>query len=274
MAMSEGPTTHTSDQSGRSEAGSLRLHGRRGLVLGVANARSIAWATVEELCDAGASVGFTYLDERATRRVTALAERAHFHAPCNVEDDEQLKQVIDEAAAQLGGLDFIVHSLAYAEQADLTQPLDACSREGYMRAMQVSAYSLLRCVHWARPHLSEQASVVSLTYLGARVSIPLYGVMGPAKAALEAEVRCLAQELGSQGVRVNAVSAGPVKTLAAAGLPGFREKLREIGSQTPLGRGVTQAEVAHAVCFLCSPLSSGITGTTLHVDAGEHSARM
>jgi len=263
------------DQERGSElAGTLRLQGSKGLVLGVANQRSIAWAVVEELLSAGAQVGFTYLDERALRRVKALTERAHYHAPCNVEDDEQLKAVIEGCAEALGGLDWVVHSLAFAEQSDLTEPLDACSREGYLKAMQISAYSLLRCVHWAKPLLNQGGSVVTLTYLGARVAIPMYGVMGPAKAALEAGVRGLAQELGAEGLRVNAVSAGPVKTLAAAGLPGFRDKLRTLGEQTPLGRGVTQAEVAQAVAFLCSPLSSGVTGTTLHVDAGEHAARL
>lgn len=256
-----------------SRSGTLRLTGKCGLVLGVANARSIAWACVQELSRAGAQVGFTYLDDKALRRVMPLTEYASYHAPCNVEDDAQLKQVIENAGIKLGKLDFIVHSLAFAEQSDLTQALDACSHEGYLRAMTVSAYSLLRCVHWAKPLMSEQASVVTLSYMGARIAIPMYGVMGVAKAALEAEVRCLAQELGARGIRVNAVSAGPVKTLAAAGLPGFRDKIRDLGSQTPLGRGVTQTEIAHAVCFLCSPLSSGVTGTILHVDAGEHSVR-
>jgi enoyl-[acyl-carrier protein] reductase I len=190
-----------------------------------------------------------------------------------VRDDEQLKRVIEEAAEALGGLDCLVHSVAFADLNDLRAPLDACSREGFQLAFDVSAYSLMRCVHWARPHLSESASVVTMTYLGARVAVPLYGLMGPVKAALEAEVRALASELGREGVRVNAVSAGPVKTLAAAGLPGFREKLNTLAEQTPLGRGVTQEEVAHAVCFLCSPLSSGVTGSTLYVDAGEHAVR-
>lgn len=248
------------------------LTGRRGLVLGVANPRSLAWAAVEALSAAGARVGFTYLDARAARRALPLAERvaAPFAAPCDVRDDDSLRAALDGAAAALGGLDFLVHSVAFAEQADLAAPLHACSREGFRLALDVSAYSLLRAVHFALPHLSADASVVTLTYLGARVAVPLYGLMGPAKAALEAEVRYLARELGPRGVRVNAVSAGPVKTLAAAGLPGFRERLREAAARTPLGRGVTHEEVAAAVCFLCSPLSGGVTATTLHVDAGEH----
>ncbi len=252
------------------------LPGRRGLVLGVANPRSLAWAAVEALSAAGAQVAFTYLDERAARRARPLAERAQspFSAPCDVRDDASLKAAIDGAAAAMGGLDFLVHSVAFAEQQDLAAPLHDCSREGFKLALDVSAYSLVRAVHFALPHLSSGASVVTLTYLGARVAIPLYGLMGPAKAALEAEVRYLARELGPRGVRVNAVSAGPVKTLAAAGLPGFRDRLKETTSRTPLGRGVTHEEVAAAVCFLCSPLSGGITATTLHVDAGEHAVSL
>ena len=252
------------------------LVGRRGLVLGVANPRSLAWAAVEALAAAGAQVAFTYLDERAARRARPLAERvgSPFSAPCDVRDDASLKAAIDGAAAALGGLDFVVHSVAFAEQDDLAAPLYDCSREGFRIALDVSAYSLVRAVHFALPHLTAGASVVTLTYLGARVAVPLYGLMGPAKAALEAEVRYLARELGPRGVRVNAVSAGPVKTLAAAGLPGFRERLRETTARTPLGRGVTHEEVAAAVCFLCSPLSGGVTATTLHVDAGEHAVSL
>ena len=250
----------------------FQLEGSRGLVFGVANQRSLAWSIVQNLHKQGAQTGIVYLNERALRRVQVLIDQtqAPLALPCDVQDDSQIEAVFQAAKELWGGLDFIVHSLAFAQIEDLKKPLHACSRSGYTLAMEVSAYSLLRLSHFAQPLMSEGGSITTLTYIGSEVAVPSYGVMGPTKAALESQVRYLAQELGEYGVRVNAVSAGPVKTLAAAGIPGFKELLRTTSTRTPMRRGVTHEEVAHTVTFLSSPLSSGITGEVIHVDCGAH----
>ena len=253
----------------------LLLHGRRGLVLGVANHRSIAWSAVEHLRRWGADVALSVLDERSEKRAQPLLEgdTHSFVTLCDVRDEEQVQALVDVIERRWGRLDFIVHSVAFAHLEDLQAPLSSCRRAGYLDAFEVSAYSLLNVVGACKNLFSQDASIVTMSYLGAEVAIPSYGLMGPVKAALESQVRYLASELGSQGVRVNAVSAGPLKTLAAAAIPGFRQHLKERAEQTPLRRQVTHAEVAQAIVFLCSTMSSGITGEVLHVDAGQHAVR-
>ena len=243
--------------------------------MGVANPRSLAWSAAETLAEAGATVGITYLDDRAARRVQPLIDQLScpIACACDVREDDQIEATLEEVKARWGEIDFLIHSLAFADINDLKRPLSDCSREGYHLAMEVSAYSLLRLIHFASPLMSSGASVTTLTYLGAEVAMPAYGVMGPAKAALEAQVRYLARELGPRGIRVNAVSAGPIKTLAAVGIPGFKQLLKASGESTPLGRGVTAQEVAYSLAFLTSPLSGGITGEVLHVDGGAHAVR-
>ena len=257
------------------ESSLLGLNGQKGLIFGVANHRSIAWAVASELRGCGVSVGLSVLDERAKKRAQPLIEDdpMSFIQQCDVRDDEDLTRLVRYARDQWGHIDFIIHSIAFAHIDDLNHPISACPREGFLDAMEVSAHSLLKVTHACLDELSPQASIVTLSYLGAEVAIPSYGLMGPVKAALEAEVRYLAAELGPRGIRVNTVSAGPLKTLAASAIPGFRQQLKESGDQTPLKRPITHQEVAHAVLFLCSPMSKGITGETLHVDAGHHAVR-
>lgn len=251
------------------------MSGRRGLILGVANHRSIAWAIAQTARQCGASVGIGVLDERAASKALPLVEGddLSFIAQCNVQDDHQIDRLVGMAEREWGRIDFLVHSLAFAQLEDLRAPISAASRRGFLEAFEVSAHSLLRLSNRCGPLFSSDAAIVTLSYLGAEIAIPSYGLMGPVKAALEAEVRYLAAELGASGIRVNAVSAGPLKTLAASALPGFRQQLKSVGETTPLKRGVTHSEVANAALFLCSPLSSGITGEVLHVDAGQHAVR-
>ena len=255
----------------------LQLKGKKGIVLGVANHRSIAWAITKQLRQYGAEVGVTVLDERAEKKAQKLMDEHYssqsFIQQCDVQKNEDIRALVDKVSSRWQTLDFIVHSLAFAHLEDLQQDLSACSKDGYQTAMEVSAYSLLAIIHACRPLLSTHASIVTLSYLGAEIAIPSYGMMGPVKAALEAQVKYLAAELGPQGTRVNVVSAGPLKTLAASAIPGFRQSLKKMSETTPLKRGITHEEVAQTVCFLCSPMSSGITGETIHVDAGRHAVR-
>ena len=215
------------------------------------------------------------LDERAEKRAQTLVTDSDqsFVTRCDVRVKGQIVKLGQLIEQRWGRVDFIIHSVAFAHLEDLKAPLSQCSRAGYLDAFEVSAYSLLSIISGCNGLLSADASIVTMSYLGAEVAIPSYGVMGPVKAALESQVKYLAAELGPRGIRVNAVSAGPLKTLAAAAIPGFRKHLKDSAEQTPLRRQITHQEVAQTVVFLCSSMSSGITGEVIHVDAGQHAVR-
>lgn len=249
------------------------LTDKRGVVFGVANHRSLGWAIAQAAVAQGARVGLNYHDPRLLRRVEPLAAQigAPLLAECDVADDAALDAFFAQAAEVFEGrLDFVVHSLAFAERDDLLGRFRDTSRAGFALAHDVSAYSLAAIARRAAPLMSAGGSVVTMTYYGAEKVVPNYNVMGVAKAALEASVRYLAADLGPDGIRVNAVSAGPIKTLAAAGIPGFREMLKQTADKVPLRRNVTAEEVADPAIFLLSDLSRAITGEVLHVDAGYH----
>lgn len=249
------------------------LAGKNGLVFGIANHRSLAWAIARAAAQHGARVGLNYHAPRLLRRVQPLAEtiNAPLLAECDVQDDAALDAFFEQAAAVFDGrLDFVVHSLAFAERDDLLGRFKDTSRAGFALAHDVSAYSLAAVARRAAPLMSAGGSIVTMTYYGAEKVVPNYNVMGVAKAALEASVRYLAADLGPDGIRVNAVSAGPIKTLAAAGIPGFRDMLKQVADKVPLRRNVTAEEVADPAVFLLSDLSRGVTGEVLHVDAGYH----
>lgn len=259
----------------------LQLQGKKGLILGVANQRSIAWSCAEQLSLYGAELTLTVLDERAHKQASKLINTLPLsdqpHPPliieCDVRSSEDISRLSTLISSHWGKLDFLIHSIAFAQLEDLKKPITECSTTGYLEAMEISAYSLLSTINALKPLFSPQASIVTMSYLGSEVAIPSYGIMGPVKAALESQVRYLAAELGPQGIRVNALSAGPLKTLAASAIPGFRQQLKTSGELTPLRRNITHQEVAQTAVFLCSAMSSGITGETLHVDAGRHAVR-
>lgn len=251
--------------------------GRKGLVLGIANERSIAWAITENLHREGAEMGFTHLPDAGDRpknfkKVSKLVEPlgAKFVVPMDVCSDEQIDAVMAQAEATFGKIDFLVHSIAFAPPADLTGPTWASSRDGFKTAMEISAYSLLAVAGAARRRniLSEDASVLTLSYFGGEEVIPGYNLMGICKAALECSVRYLASELGPEGVRVNAISAGPVKTVSAMGVGDFDDMLNLYAGISPMRRNITADEVGKTGMALLSDLSSGITGEVLHVDCG------
>lgn len=249
------------------------LSGRNGLVFGVANERSLAWGISRAAAAQGARLGLTWFGDRLERRVRPLAEQlgAPLCVPCDVADDASLDACFAAAAEAFEGrLDFVIHSVAFADKADLDGRFCDTGRAGHALAMDVSAYSLIALARRAAPLMSAGGAIVTLTYYGAEKVIPHYNVMGPAKAALEASVRYLAADLGPQGVRVNAISAGPIKTLASAGIPGIRTMLKGAAEISPLRRNVTQEEVADAAVFLLSDMARAITGEVLHVDAGYH----
>ncbi|MGC6415619.1 MAG: enoyl-ACP reductase FabI [Bradymonadia bacterium] len=240
--------------------------------MGVANHRSIAWSTAHLAKEWGAQVAITYQGERVARKVSALAGKAGIDIclSCDVQSDVEIQSTVKRAAEQLDGLDFIVHSLAFAPSEALSEPFLQTRRSDYQMAVDVSAYSLVSIARAAKPYLSDTGSLIAMTYLGAERVVPKYNVMGPAKAALEANIKYLAYELGPQGIRVNGVSAGPVRTLASAGIPGFRTMLKNAASNAPLRRTVTAEEVASTTLFLASPLSRAITGDVIYVDGGYH----
>ncbi|MEO0686770.1 MAG: enoyl-ACP reductase FabI [Cyanobacteria bacterium J06649_11] len=251
----------------------LDLTGKNALVTGIANNRSIAWGIAQQLHKAGANIGVTYLpDEKGKmeKKVKDLVEplSPSLFLPCNVQDDEQVKSTFDTIKDKWGSVDILVHCLAFAKKDDLTGGFSETSREGFSLALEISAYSLALLANAAKPLMSEGGSIVTLTYLGGVRAIPNYNVMGVAKAALESSVRYLAAELGEQKIRVNAISAGPIRTLASSAVGGILDMIHHVEQVAPLKRTVTQLEVGNAAAFLCSDLASGITGQVLYVDAG------
>lgn len=248
------------------------MDGKRGLILGVANDRSLAWHIAERLHNEGAELAFTHLPPpKMERRVRILAEPigATCIVPCDVSDDEQIKHTFQEVNRQIGPLDFIVHSIAYASRTALANPFHKTGRADFAQAMDISVYSLIAvCQHGLR-YLNEGASILTLTYLGAQKMIPGYNVMGVCKAALESSVRYLAAELGREkNIRVNAISAGPVQTLSAAGVSDFDKVLRHYPNKAPLHRNIRGSEVGTSGLYLLSDLSTGVTGEIHYVDCG------
>lgn len=251
----------------------IDLQGRHALVMGVANHRSLSWAIAECVARAGAQVCLTYASERLRPDVEALAATipGAITIGCDVTRDEEIDAVARQLGERWGSIEMLVHGIAFARKEDLEGDFVATPREGFQLALEVSAYSYLNVVHRTLPLLEKNgASVLTLTYLAATRAIRNYNVMGSAKAVLEQATRQMAFELGARGIRVNALSAGPVNTLAARGIRGFTEMLKEHAGQAPLARGITKEEVGTAGLFLLSDLASGITGTTLYVDAGWH----
>jgi enoyl-[acyl-carrier protein] reductase I len=245
--------------------------GKRGLVLGVVNDYSIAWAISQKLLAEGAEIGFTHLPgEKMERRVRKLADPigAKLITPCDVQKDEDVARVFAEAKSTYGALDFVLHSIAYAPLEDLKNPFVQTSRDGFKTAMDISVYSLAIVARHAAEVMPNGGSIATLTYFGGERVVAGYNLMGVCKAALDAAVKYLAFDLGPRKIRVNAVSAGPVKTLAASAV-GDSDKLAGLyEAVSPLGRNITREEVGSAGLFLLSDLASGITGEILHVDAG------
>jgi enoyl-[acyl-carrier protein] reductase I len=251
--------------------------GKRGLVLGVANDRSIAWAIAQVIMNEGGLCGFTHLPDRPDddkfknrRRVERCLDgcaNAKFLIPLDVQDDRQINEVIQRAVDEFGQIDFILHSIAFADREDLQRDTVETSRDGFKLAMEISAYSFIAVCKAARKAFSPRAAVACMTYFGGEKCVPGYNIMGICKAALEAATRYLAFDLGPQGVRVNALSAGPLKTLAGSAA-GVGEMLKMYEYVAPLGRNITHEEVGRTGAFLLSDYSDGITGEILHVDGG------
>lgn len=246
------------------------MDGKRGIIFGVANDMSIAWGIAQQLHAAGATLAFTYLNEALEKRVRPLAEslQSPLILQCDVASDEQIAQTFAAVEKAWGKIDFVVHAVAFANREDLKQPFSQTSRQGFHLALDISAYSLVAMSHYAIPLLNEGGSILTMSYLGAERAVPGYNVMGVAKAALEASVRYLAAELGEKKIRVNAISAGPIRTLAASAVGDFKSKIKLMDDFAPLRRTVTQEEVGKASLYFLSDLSSGVTGEIHYVDGG------
>jgi enoyl-[acyl-carrier protein] reductase I len=247
------------------------LKDRHGLVFGVANKRSIAWATAQALHEAGARLAFTYQGERLKDNVESLtgAEMPDsLVLPCDVTKADEVADTFGRVTQEFGKLDFLIHSIAFAPREALDGEYLDTTREAFLTALEISAYSLAQLARAAAPLMNAGGSIVTMTYYGAEKVVAGYNVMGVAKAALEASVRYLAADLGPRSVRVNAISAGPIQTLSARGVSGLSTMMKHHADKAPLRRNVEAREVGNAALFLCSPLSSGITGEVLHVDCG------
>jgi enoyl-[acyl-carrier protein] reductase I len=251
----------------------LDLTGKNALVTGIANNKSIAWGIAQQLHQAGANIGVTYLPddtgkmERKVAELTAPLEPSLF-LPLNVQDDEQMRSAFQAVKEKWGKLDILVHCLAFAKREDLTGDFSATSRDGFKLALDISAYSLVPMAHAAKELMTDGGSIITMTYLGGVKVIPNYNVMGIAKSALEMNVRYLASELGASGIRVNGISAGPIRTLASSAVGGILDMIHHVEAVAPLKRTVTQTEVGNTAAFLCSDLASGITGQIIYCDAG------
>jgi len=250
----------------------MLLEGKRGLVVGIANKRSLAWGIAQSVAREGARLAVTYQGERLEENVRKLAAELTDPVilPLDVTKDEELDALRPAIENELGGLDFVIHAVAYALREELDGEFVQTSREGYRIAQDISSYSLTALAQRTVPLMSGGGSIVTLTYLGGERVVPHYNVMGVAKAALEMSVRYLAADLGPRGIRVNAISAGPVKTLAASGVHGISKMLEHHRTNAPLRRNTEQGEVGDAAAFLVSDLARGVTGEIVHVDGGYH----
>jgi enoyl-[acyl-carrier protein] reductase I len=252
------------------------LKGKRGLIMGVANERSIAWGIASAAAEAGAELAFTYQGEALEKRVRPLADSvgSKIIVPCDVTDDASLEAAFDTITKEWGELDFVVHAIAFSDKNELDGLYLNTTRENFKRTMDISVFSFTAVSRLAAPLMKKGGSLLTLTYYGAERVMPHYNVMGVAKAALEASVRYLAADMGKDNIRVNAISAGPIKTLAASGIGDFRYILKWNELNSPLRRNVTIEDVGRSGLFLLSELGSGVTGEVLHVDAGYHTVGM
>jgi enoyl-[acyl-carrier protein] reductase I len=255
------------------------LEGKTALVVGVANKRSLAWAIAERLAASGARLALTYQNERVEKGVRDLAASLPQPGPCvelDVSDDAAVAAAVSAAAEGLEGIDILVHAVAFADADDLGGRYVDTKRQGFAMALDISSFSLTALAKAAEPHMRQRGggSVMSLSYIAGERAVPGYNVMGVAKAALESMTRYLAWDLGDGNIRVNAISAGPVRTLAARGIPGFLDMTDRAVARSPLRREISASEVADAALFLASPLSSAVTGHVLYVDAGFHAMGM
>lgn len=252
------------------------LKGKRGLVMGVANDRSIAWGIAKAAADSGAELAFTYQGEALEKRVRPLAEQigAKIVVPCDVTDEASVDAAFKAIEEEWGQIDFVVHAIAFSDKNELDGLYLDTTRANFTRTMDISVYSFTAVAQRAVPLMKEGGSLLTLTYYGAERVMPHYNVMGVAKAALEASVRYLAADLGPKDIRVNAISAGPIKTLAASGIGDFRYILKWNELNSPLRRNVTIEDVGRSGLFLLSDLGSGVTGEVMHVDAGYHTVGM
>lgn len=249
------------------------LQGKKGAVLGVANKRSIAWAVAKSAAAKGAELVLSYQNERFEKGVRSLAETldpAPLLLPCDVDDEEQVKGFGEALHDQFGTIDFLVHSIAYANPDELKGEFHHTSREGFRKALETSVHSFISLANAVEPYMNDHGSLVTLSYIGAVRVVPNYNLMGVAKAALEATMRYLAYDLGARGIRANAVSAGPIRTLSASAIGDFQRILTHVEEMSPLRRNVEADEVADSVVFLLSDHSRAITGTVLYADGGYH----
>lgn len=248
------------------------LKGKKGLVIGIGNDQSIAWACARAMHEAGATLGGTWLNDKARPHVEPLLQsvNAEIQLPLDVRDDAQLQVLFEAVAQRWGRLDFLLHSIAFAPKDDLHGRVTDSSREGFLLAMDISCHSFMRMARLAEPLMSEGGSLMTMSYLGGAEVIPNYGIMGPVKAALESSVRYMAAELGEKGIRVNAVSPGPIVTRAASGIAQFDTLVQDSIKRSPLGRELDIEDVAPLCVFLASDGARAITGSTLYVDGGYH----
>ncbi|MCY4304093.1 MAG: enoyl-ACP reductase FabI [Aestuariivita sp.] len=252
------------------------MTGKRGLIMGLANNRSIAWGIGQAVANAGAKLAFTYQSEAIKKRVKPLAAQlgTDLILPCEVDDESSINLLFDELEVQWGGLDFFVHAIGFSDKNELRGRYVDTSRNNFQMSMDISVYSFTALMRRCEKLMSSGGSAITLTYYGAEKVMPHYNVMGVAKAALEASVRYLAEDLGKNSIRVNAISAGPIKTLAASGIGDFRYIMKWNEYNSPLRRNVTINDVGKAALYLLSDMSSGVTGEVMHVDAGYHSVGM
>ena len=248
------------------------MKGKKGLILGVANKNSLAWGIAEELARQGAELAFTYQGEALAKRIFPLAESigSSIVLPCDVCQEEDVKKTFSHLKDIWGTLDFLVHAISFSDKEELRGDFIRVSRPNFSHTMLVSCYSFIEVSRYAVEMMPEGGSIITLSYYGAEKVVPHYNVMGVAKAALETSVRYMAEDLGKKGIRVNTLSCGPIKTLAASGIGDFNYILKWNQNNSPLRRGITLEDVGRSALYLLSDLSSGVTGETIHVDAGYH----
>jgi enoyl-[acyl-carrier protein] reductase I len=254
----------------------MLMQGKRGLIMGVANDKSIAWGIAKVLAEHGAEIALTYQSEQLKKRVAPLAERINCSEmiECDVCDDASIESVFQQLSQGGKKLDFVVHAIAFSDKAELKGKYYDTSRENFRNSLDISCYSFTAVAKYAAPHLNDGSSLLTLSYYGAEKYIPHYNVMGVAKAALEASIRYMAVDFGDRAIRVNAISAGPVRTLAASGIGDFRKMLKYSEDNSPLRRNILIEEAGDGALYLLSDLSRAVSGEVLHVDSGYHAVGM